>query len=1329
MQSRNIHRLLTRLHVPQVALRATKEELLISLGAVATLRTSSHAMTTSPTEPPPPAPGVLGQRVAKLSWQSSHLKETRILISAAGALSWSGVMLPAMYDGICSSLLASSASAVASLQSRKSEVPVLVACIVQTIALALGDVSSRSPTAPPIEGGSSSADGDTARSSSDEATSRYMSLTLQHLLYHDLPLLDPSGSVISTLVMSSPNDRSAVEVLLAAVQSLTLDVPCAAFVEWLAKVVDMSNPPSASVAETTALPGNTLPSSAVVASLRNILLHLPDAESYLPARLTISTIVERIVVASAESAVNSSAETLTPLWSSQGAPLEPQDERARLLMHIRKGSMNSDAAVMTHEALSSLLKWCSKVDLRDEVAADQLCRLTLGWIDTIRHTKETSNVETTSSQVLGLSERAKVHELLFFARRTVALRSTCRALEALLSDSSFIGSDARHQSTALAQLAAPDHALLEWERGVAPQSSGLFTMLNDAHTYSLDQLAAVIFLFPHRSSELQELCGRVRGKLRDAQRVFDPTHDKENNASSMPGGKGLGMLAAGLARCNWSVEPLVEELFLQTIHLATSMITTHDASSIDIQDVAAVAHGVFSSAAPLLGHWQDQDSAARIWRAVDELASAVVDATTPHVALSHGALGDSCLQDILRTVGAYIHHSRGRRAKEAMAWKLKQVLSAPKTPENASQSSSSLSDQHPFDEIVAKGHQWFDATCEMMSKALQQQQQFGTLEAKLASLQSVAAVLETMLAWDRGHERLLDVCAGLLNTAWGLTAASPSTVDDSVPPIPTPLQQASAAVLVLQARFNAPELEMSVERLMRVYHKHQPHVDAIEHSPLTAALIFASVKTGHAVESTLLVNRLASSAPASSVKDLIIEAEATLQTLKLVSNHSYVRHGTFEGPREAIVGHALDLAERLSLHFEAAQHELSGQAKVERIVNIHARLLTSARVLCNAPNDTNADESLTRLADRAPFFSSQLISELLSTPVVSTVALANAACERMASLSWTWTPSEFCAAISGVGETLRGNTTLVHQVALSSAADHAVDHVECFFQGSSIARMLLGFAKSHIISRSLFNVFSTRLKKRPLHAAMSLPDMSCALQAFGIAKFVDKAMFDVLGKRILAFEKMLTPADVTLTTCAFSRTMLLHHSLYRGLGNRGAEIMGEMPSGAASALIAAFGHVGVRHQELGEAAVTKQKLDELTALEAANMLVGLWQMNYDDAGDHFDLLANRIAALEGEGLEQKELVGVCSVMHDLKWRHPALLITVALRSAQLMTEDAPSATRLSGESARAVLDTLGTFGIHHAAARSALSEAARAVSRESVSIPEDERRLLLSGGL
>ncbi|CUE88192.1 Hypothetical protein, putative [Bodo saltans] len=1323
MPSANIQRLLARLHVPQVALRATKEELLISLGAVAALRSASTVPTSQPAPPPPP--GVLGQRVAKMSWQSSQLKETRILISAASALSWSGAMLPSMYDGICSSLLASSASARANLTAKKNEAPVLVSCIVQTVAEALGEPKGQQQAASPLGG-------EDGQAEPSFMSSQFMSLTLQHLMYVDLPSLDPTGEIVCALARSKTVGRyhlTVFDVLLSAAQSLTFDAPPAEFLEWLVKVMETLFLPSP---QETILPN----ASVTLASARNIVKHLP--ESHSTARLKLCDVIERIAATSSEtlSAPDASAvaEEPVPLWTALMVPQEPDGQRARLLFQLNK-LQKKDASAVTHQSLSSLLKWCGEVDLRDEVAAELLGSMTSTWIKGIQHSEREEELppQAAGSQavVAGHKERMMVHELLFFARRSIALRSTSRALEALLADASFVGSDARHQSTALAQLAAPDAALLDWEKGLAPQSSALFTMLNDVHSYSLDQLSIVIFMFPHRTSELQEVFGRVRGKVRDAAtQSFDPSGSSDaappgdaaaDVNSATISGKGLAMLIVGLARCNWSAEPLAEELFLQVVEFATKKIA---ASSTSLDDVAVVADGIFVTAAPILGHWLSEPASLRVWDAVDELANTVMEAVTPYITLSRGAVAaDSCLQGIVRSVGLLIRNSQGRRAKVAMARKLQAATS----PSGAAP--QTFSDVNGRDEVTVKAFRWFDGiVCDHLCKTLRlhQTQQTGSIEDRNASLKSVASVLDSMLAWDRGHERLLDICAALVNTAWGtLTAAA--SIDRA---IPEPLQQASARVVTLQARFEAPELEMSIEWLLRLYHTNQANVDTLQHPSLTAALIFASVKTGHAPDSTLLVNQLAStSAAVPSVSDLMLEAEATMQTLKLVGNHGYVRQGTFDGQREAIVGHGLDLVERLALNVSAAQQGLSGFASVERISELHARLLTAARLLCNSPSDTNADDSLTSLATRVPFLSSALVSELLTAPVVSTVALATAACERMGTLSWTWHPHEFGRAIFGIGETLRGSTALVHQMALSTAAEHAVDHVELFYQGSVIARMLLGFAKSHITARSLFTVFSTRLKKRPLHAAMSLPDMSCALQAFGIAKFVDKAMFDVLGKRVLAFGKELTPADVMLTACAFSRTMLLHSNLYRGLGDRGAEIMADMPPSAATALISAFGHVGVRHQTLGEAAVTKQKLQELSAVEAAHMLVGLWQMNFDDAGDHFDVLANQIASREGEGMLQKELVGVCSVMHDMKWRHPGLLLAVASRSAQLMSDDAPSITRLDGGAARAVLDTLGAFGVHHAAARVALTETARTVSREAISIPEEERRLLLSGGL
>lgn len=1319
MSSINIHRLVARLHVPQVALRCTKEELLISLGSVSTLfddRKNATAAVGDAVKATFPPPGVLGQRAARLAWQSQQLKELRILLNAASSMSWSGAMLPNLYDGICSSLLSAAASAAAQRSSTKDSTTMpnssithqmLAGCIVHVASLAVGRtqlpvaVEEKNSSASPVASEASVAHCQSA------VAIPWPSLTLQKLVFAHLPHLDPEG-------LFTAAQAEGFEVVVRAAHSLSLvGPPPAEFAAWIVRVVGTYYDKQ---------PAKT-PTSTLIEELRSFHAFLPQGHT---EKAHLSALCEKYI-ASSPSAL-STEQSVLPVKAASSND-SSSDDRTRLLTNILRKSRAGSSDTVDHLTLSSFLKcWCS-LDLRDEVAAVELNSLVGQWVADVRQvlavgSNSSSGSDADGHTCKGQQERAQVHELLFYARRSASLRATCNALEDALGCPEFLASDPAHQSTALTTLASPDAALLGWEEEAqAPQGSMLFTMLNEASTYTLDQLATVVFLFPHRTSELQEICGRIRAKLRDSSTrtssapVGSGTRpDDANDTSAFVSAKGLGLLGIGLAKCNWNVEPTVEEIFVEVLHAAVHLIRPQDdreQRGVDVGDIARVACDFLLTTAPLVGHWyaHNDATAKRLVTALDAIACAVIDATHAHIVLGRGILEDVRLQDIAQSLGAYTQLARRRRG-------------AKDEGERA---------------MVARSIQWFDEGCAHMARELKNQPPNTVTE----SLQSVVVVLRMSSEWDRGHERLLDICKEITDKAWfddvGMGSAVPLTV---------PIQNISASIVTLQSHFMAPELETSVEKLLRYYH----HLSAIPDasagpaplsSTFTAALVLASVKTGHATRASLLVDRLVGSSPstpAGNVDDLemlLEEAEAVAETLKLMRNVAYVPAAAFEAEREAIVGHALEVAERLYRMTTTSSKRLlpfnrrSQRYRVEQFVEVRARLLCAARSFCNQPVNPENDSVLTSLADQVPFLSPPLVAELLCTPACSTSALVTAVCERMGSLGWTWAPQTLARALFGIGETQHSGTALVHQLALSSVAEHAVDHVNLFFQGSGIARMLLGFAKCHIVSRSLFNVFAKRLKKRPLHASMRLSDLSCALQAFGLAKYVDKDLFDAFGKRILAYGDRLGPADVTLTACAFSRAMLLHRQLYRGLGDRGAEIMAELPGCAASALIAAFGNVGERHQLLGEAAVTKQKLNELTAPEAANMLVGLWQMNFDDAGDHYDVLANRIVALTGEGLTQKEIVGICSVMHDTKWRHPSLLLTVAHRSAALMSAQAGEgdANRLSGDAARVVLDTLGSFGVHHAEARTALTSAAREVSREAVTLPDEERQLLLGGGL
>ncbi|KAF8281263.1 hypothetical protein TcBrA4_0088740 [Trypanosoma cruzi] len=318
------------------------------------------------------------------------------------------------------------------------------------------------------------------------------------------------------------------------------------------------------------------------------------------------------------------------------------------------------------------------------------------------------------------------------------------------------------------------------------------------------------------------------------------------------------------------------------------------------------------------------------------------------------------------------------------------------------------------------------------------------------------------------------------------------------------------------------------------------------------------------------------------------------------------------------------------------------------------------------------------------------------------------------------TTSEIANVAFGLGEIDGIGHRLSHQLVAEKCSDYVVDNSQEFWSGTDIARLIYGFSRMLCTKRSLYNVFSTRLALRPVFLPMNQKAISLVVAAFGRSKYLDKKLFDKFVRRMQEYSDDLEAPELMLTIRGFSRVMLLNDQLYNELGNKAAEKANDFPLDSKCALLASFGSLGIEHEKLATRVLDGivEKLPELgDANKAVDVMTSLWQMHHElETDPRVDQLANWIAE-QSEELTGDAIGKLCAILNDRNWRHVPLVKAMAEQSVRLQLQQSVSA-----ECCRAVLDTLGTFMIHHQGARENLSALGRSVSKERIQLSEEEEQ-------
>eukprot|EP00658_Telonema_sp_P-2_P038876 TRINITY_DN27813_c0_g1_i2.p1 TRINITY_DN27813_c0_g1~~TRINITY_DN27813_c0_g1_i2.p1 ORF type:complete len:240 (+),score=70.17 TRINITY_DN27813_c0_g1_i2:175-894(+) len=227
------------------------------------------------------------------------------------------------------------------------------------------------------------------------------------------------------------------------------------------------------------------------------------------------------------------------------------------------------------------------------------------------------------------------------------------------------------------------------------------------------------------------------------------------------------------------------------------------------------------------------------------------------------------------------------------------------------------------------------------------------------------------------------------------------------------------------------------------------------------------------------------------------------------------------------------------------------------------------------------------------------------------------------------------------------------------------------------------------------------------------------MSGFGNAKYLDKTLFDRLAKKVEDLSPELNAADLTMVLTGYSRMNLLNTPLYQRLGERVAEVSTDLPPAVSARLLHAYGHVGVKHDNMAGSLLTSMcsKLDALDANKAVEALFALCEMDHEADDAQMDKLAGHIADRIDE-VDSNGILQLCDVLQDLNWRHERLLMAVGNQSAELQLTGNNGG--ITPRASRSVLDTLGSFMIHHPNARQHLTEAARSISRDESVVAELE---------
>lgn len=325
------------------------------------------------------------------------------------------------------------------------------------------------------------------------------------------------------------------------------------------------------------------------------------------------------------------------------------------------------------------------------------------------------------------------------------------------------------------------------------------------------------------------------------------------------------------------------------------------------------------------------------------------------------------------------------------------------------------------------------------------------------------------------------------------------------------------------------------------------------------------------------------------------------------------------------------------------------------------------------------------------------------------------------------TAEQISDGIFSIGQLPNSGKLLSHQIVGDTCSDYVVDLCNIFSCGKTIARMLHGFSCLHITKKSLYRVFSERLNRRSIIATLDRNAISLSMSAFGKAKFLNQALFNKFSRVFKSHMTDLGVYDLLFSINAMSRVMLADHSFYQQAGDQILSKLEELPTSSLCELLHAFGSMDVSHKSISEkiTSLLSLRLEELPdANVAASVLVSLCRMKHNIRDD-----ANATSIVEyiTTNVEQLSVHGVlelCAALDDSEWRNVAALRSLASHSVSLQKNE-----QLSPICGRAVLDLLEKNYIYHPEARKQLTSLARIISRDVVTLSEDEtleHQLLIS---
>lgn len=1196
-----VNRLVRRLQAPQVAVRLSREEMLLTMGSLASMYPSPAQRLPQPEENKGQSvglfrSGVLDMRATQMARGVATVRELSILARGASSLAWSPSAAPHFWDAVCAKLRELAGSAERSGDAKGDSA---VGSEVVSLCRMVRQSSDES-----------------ARCDSDD-DSMWVSLTLQGLV-EKLPLLMHPDVQLR---------RDDVTCIAWVMTRRFVRKPTAALTEWLCGQITKTSKADA-VDRDDVLTG----------CLRQLLNIGGSWETTVQVALQ--------ALHHPEDAQNGDQvqDLVFPLWAADEGGHVISGRAALLRAIVRLSGTSSDPQIVLREIVACLRKYVD-LDVRDDDAVLALVAALTPFVQT-----QTLASSSPASDGGSASVVPALHEALYIARKVPALDAIVQLLQPVLPQS----------TTSLRSLEKPQQLLLRFHSGETIHSSELYEILNEAVSYSFEQNAIVLYLFPHRVSECDACTRALTTNLR---------HLSGASASELlAAGITVNALAMVVMATAGASSPSVSELCSFALTSLTQAVRKADCD--DFSSPALISLVSTIAAGAQLHTWESQSPHGNLMERLDSMVAA---AALRLIEMDWSAVGEGTapLHRALGHVSIALRKS-GRRVA-----------------------------QRPAAEVVdAHVRRVYDLSRDRLLIKLQALESSSAVLAAKSCVDSIALCI----AFDTNDEALMDSVRSTLTPLLQTSDAA--------------LLEVLAVAIASQCRWRAPELDTLAETFLQ-HASNQSEL--VRHSGVAAAALACAIRYRHQAAASAVSAALLS----SDLSPSVVFVETLIESLRTLPQASIANR---EHAADAIMHCLCSCSSYLSSYPDlkarvviAAEAYCRSACSTEMHLPAFTRHFSTIFVMCTEVVAVAPVTLVPHVLRAAATFASQSYVDQSQCQ-----ALLAAVCERLERWVCLWTPRDVAVAVSSIGELPGVGAQLAHQTALQNIAEFVVDHESHFFSGRDICAMLLGFAKAHITTRSLYRVFADRLRHRAVMSLLQTVDINCALQAFGIVKFADKNLLDLFGKRVLADKDCLTANDIVAVASSFSRMMLLHDTLYKTVGDRAAEIAESFSTSEAALLLSSYGHVGVRHQRLGDTVLHHLSLGEASAVEAAHMIVGLWQMHFEDNSNKLDALADRIADCKGEGLSSKELAGLCSVARDLNWRHPRLLRVVGTRAATLVAASSGEDVRpLTGDCARIVLDTLSYFSIHHSDARALLSPMARAVSRDIPELSEEERQMLL----